>query len=74
MGPANPGLRHGLSSAVPAGLDIVTVLLTQTLKPNSFSILSSKADPPVQGQAGQGEGVPPAIGLHEEDPRPVGNR
>jgi hypothetical protein len=33
---ANPGLRPGLRSAVPTGLDFVTVVLTQTLKPRSF--------------------------------------
>ena len=32
---ANPGLRPGLSSAVPPGLDFVMVVLTQTLKPSS---------------------------------------
>jgi hypothetical protein len=40
MAHANPGLRPGLSSAVPPGLDFVMVVLTQTLKPNLFSILS----------------------------------
>jgi hypothetical protein len=32
-GARNPGLRPGLSSAVPPGLDLVMVVLTQTLKP-----------------------------------------
>jgi hypothetical protein len=32
------GLRPGLSSAVPAGLDGVTVVLTQSLKPVPFRI------------------------------------
>ena len=31
---ANPGLRPGLSSAVPAGLDLVMAVLTQPLKPS----------------------------------------
>ena len=33
MAHANPGLRPGLSSAVPAGLDIERVVLTQGLSP-----------------------------------------
>ena len=33
MADANPGLRPGLSSAIPTGLDSVTVVLTHPLKP-----------------------------------------
>jgi len=36
MAHANPGLRPGLSSAVPTGLSFVMVVLTQTLKPRSL--------------------------------------
>jgi hypothetical protein len=41
---ANPGLRPGLSSAVPPGLDFVMVVLTQTLKPSSAWTICGTAE------------------------------
>jgi hypothetical protein len=40
--PPNPGLRPGLSSAVPTGLDFVMVVLTLTLKPKTIVGLTAR--------------------------------
>jgi hypothetical protein len=44
MAHANPGLRPGLSSAVPTGPSFVMVVLTQTLKPNYLSDICGTAE------------------------------
>ena len=44
MANANPGLRPGLRSAVPTGLDFQMVALAQTLKPNYLSDICGTAE------------------------------
>ena len=45
MADANPGLRPGLSSAVPTGLDFATVVLTHPLQPSSAQLSAARLKP-----------------------------